>query len=69
MIKAIQQFFSMFSALFSAGEHVANSLNKSAEYMEESVDGFLKEARIEREQRLEEIKANRKPKLVEAAQA
>lgn len=55
MTKAFRQFFAMFTALFSAGEKLANSVDKLAEYAEESTDSFLEEARIERQARLKQL--------------
>lgn len=57
MIKALTQFFAMFSSLFSAGQRLANSADKLAEYAEESTDGFLQQARIERAQRIKQLTA------------
>jgi hypothetical protein len=55
MINAFRQFFAMFYSLFSAGEKLANSLDKAAEYVEESTDSFLEEARIERIARIKQL--------------
>lgn len=56
MINAIKQFFQMFFVLFSAGEKLANSVDKLAEYAEETTDSFLEEARIERKSRIAQLK-------------
>jgi hypothetical protein len=48
MIKAIQQFFQLFSTIFSACDKGARALDNCASYVEESTEYYLDEARIER---------------------
>lgn len=67
MIKAFQQFFAMFFKLFSAGERVANSLDKLAQYGEESTDHYLEEARIERQAKIKKLKLSSVESLDQAA--
>ena len=60
MITAFKQFFKMFFVLFSAGEKLANSVDKLALYADESTDNFLQEARIERQARIDKLKEAKK---------
>ena len=60
MMNAFRNFFAMFASLFSAGERLANSADKLAEYCEESADFYLEEQRIERKARIDKRKAELK---------
>lgn len=57
---AFAQFFNMLAVLFSAGEKAAKSLDNLATVGEEMSAGFVDQTRLERQQKLAQLKAEAK---------
>ena len=63
MFAMFTQLFNTIRILFLAGEKTAGALNHLAEWSEESAGSFADEARIKRQQRLNELMAETGVKL------
>lgn len=52
MRQMFQQFFSMISMFFSAGERIASASNHMATYLDQSAQSFAEQAEVERKRTL-----------------
>lgn len=60
MFAMFKQFFLMFSTLFNAGERFASAINHIAISTDEMAAAYADEARIERQKKLANLKAELK---------